>query len=543
MIPVLAVNDLVVGPAHGGEALLRGVSIAVRPGQSVGLVGESGSGKTLTALAAIGALPRGLVRRAGTTQAVGQRISLLSPAALRQLLARDIGAVPQDPLAALDPLFSVGDQITEPGRLAGRGGWREAARGWSGAPPDRETATRLLGSVGIAEPERRARQYPHQFSGGMRQRALIAAATSLAPRLVIADEPTTALDASLERQILDLLRNRVLADGGALLLITHDLNLVAWYCDYAYVMAAGTVVEHGPTERLFRTPRHLVTRGLLTSARCPAAAAPTIRSPEILLSLEGVSRRYALGGGRVVTACDGVTLAVHRGELLSLVGESGSGKSTLGRIALGLEAPDGGLVRFGGEDLAKLPGIALRRLRRRFQPVFQDPLSSLNPRWRAGRSILHPLRVHGLCGWPSAAAALQALLAEVELPAALAARYPHQLSGGQRQRVCIARALATRPDLLVADEALAALDVTTQRAVLDLLARLRLRHGMAMLFISHDLRTVRRISDRVAVMSAGRVVECAPPEAVFAAPCDPYTAALIGSLLPPRFPALEAADS
>ena len=541
MRPVLAVRDLVVGPAQGGAALLRGVSVEVRPGQSVGLVGESGSGKTITALASIGALPRGLVRRSGTAEAVGNAVSPLRPAALRRMLARDVGAVPQDPLAALDPLFSVGDQITEPGRLADGAGWREVARSWSGAHPDRATAVRLLEGVGIGEPERRARQHPHQFSGGMRQRALIAAATALAPRLVIADEPTTALDASLERQILDLLRARVLAGGGALLLITHDMNVVAWYCDYAYVMADGEVVEHGPTDRLFRHPRHSVTRGLLAVAT-PAATLPLVGSAEVLLSLEGVVRRYALGGGRVVTACDNVDLTVRRGELLSLVGESGSGKSTLGRIALGLEAPDGGRVRFAGEDLAKLSGQALRRLRRNFQPVFQDPLSSLNPRWRVARSILHPLRVHGLCGWPSAAAALEGLLAEVELPAAFATRYPHELSGGQRQRVCIARALATRPDLVVADEALAALDVTTQRAILDLLARLRLRHGLAILFISHDLRTVRRISDRVAVMNAGRIVECAPPEAVFTAPRDPYTAALVGSLLPPRFPALEFAE-
>ncbi len=533
MTVALRVSHLTVQSADGAR-LVRDVSIEVREGQSVGLVGGSGSGKTLTALAAIGMLPRGLRRTSGSTEAAGRDTHTLGRQALRAMLRHDVGYVPQDPLAALDPLFPIGDQVTEPARIAGGAVWREAAQGFGLRLPglDSGAAAALLEGVGIRPGRERARQYPHQFSGGMRQRALIAAATSLAPRLVIADEPTTALDASLERQILDLLRAQVQARGGALLLISHDLNLIAWYCDHAYVMAEGAVIEHGPTARLFQSPSHRGTRRLLEAV--PGMGTPPPRdtasiAPEPLLELRGISRRYGK-----ITACDAVDLVVGRGELVGLVGESGSGKSTLGRIALGLEAPDSGMVRFAGQAFADLSGAALRRLRRRFQPVFQDPLSSLNPRWRVARSILHPLHVNGLCGWPSMTAALDALLHEVELPADLARRYPHEISGGQRQRACIARALATRPELLVADEALSALDVTTQLAVLDVLERLRAR-GMAILFISHDLRTVRRISDRVAVMSQGTLVESGNPETVFAAPRHPYTAALLASLLPPRF--------
>ena len=536
MTPVLRISNLSV-QSESGAALVRDVSIEVRAGQSVGLVGGSGSGKTLTALAGIGMLPRGLRRVTGSTEAAGRATHALRPQALRTLLRHDVGYVPQDPLAALDPLFPVGDQIIEPGRIAAGAAWWEAARGLGLSRPgtgrDRlASAAALLETVGIRPGCERARQHPHQFSGGMRQRALIAAATSLTPQLVIADEPTTALDASLERQILDLLRIQVQARGGALLLISHDLNLIAWYCDHAYVMADGAVIEHGPTARLFQAPGHRGTRRLLEAI--PGVLAPRprrapARAPEKLLELHGITRTY----GKVV-ACADVDLVVGRGELVGLVGESGSGKSTLGRIALGLESPDGGTVRFAGQNLASLAPAALRRLRRRFQPVFQDPLSSLNPRWRIARSILHPLHVNGLCGWPSMTSAVGALLDEVELPAELARRYPHEISGGQRQRACIARALATRPELLVADEALSALDVTTQLAVLAVLERLRTR-GMAILFISHDLRTVRRISDRVAVMSQGALVESGVPEAVFAAPQHPYTVGLLASLLPPRF--------
>ena len=531
----LAIRDLSVASLDG-QPLLRDVSIDVQPGQAVGLVGSSGSGKTLTALAGIGMLPRGVRVTGGNTHLAERDTRTLSAVSLRRLLRETVGYVPQDPLAALDPLFRIGDQVTEPGRLARGTGWREVARSLIPKPMPQAAVT-LLDAVGIG-PADRAAHFPHQFSGGMRQRALIAAATSLSPALVIADEPTTALDASLERQILDLLCDGLKQRGGALLLISHDLNLVAWYCETAYVMADGMIVDHGRTERLFRAPAHPLARRLLLAspALTPAVAAQPrqpVQNPA-LLEMSGVSRTYAVAGGRRVDACRNVSLIVRRGEFVGLVGESGSGKSTLGRMALALEPPDDGQVVFDGDALTKLSATRLRALRRRFQPVFQDPLSSLNPRWRIARSILHPLRINGLCGWPSETEALRSLLGEVELAPDLARRFPHEISGGQRQRACIARALATRPDLLVADEALSALDVITQAAVLDLFERLR-GGGMAILFISHDLRTVRRISDRIAVMSQGRVVETGTPEQIFDDPRDPYTAGLLASLLPPRF--------
>ena len=509
-------------------------------------MGSSGSGKTITALAGIGMLPYGLRRLGGATELMGKPTHAMPAHRLRRLLRESLGYVPQDPLAALDPLFPIGEQVTQPVRIAAGAVWREIGRGFGiRAGRTREQAGALLEGVGIGPGTDRADQYPHQFSGGMRQRALIAAACSLSPRLVIADEPTTALDATIERQTLDLLQRKVRAGDSALLLITHDLNLVAWYCDHAYVMADGEVVEHGPTERLFRTPSHARTRALLRASPALGLSAPRVPAPmgsctpsgrDVLLELSGVTRRYVGAAGKVVTACDAVDLRVRRGEVFGLVGESGSGKSSLARIALGLESVQAGQVVFDGQALAGLPGAALRALRRRFQPVFQDPLSSLNPRWRIKNSILYSLRVHGLCGWPSLPAALEALMDQVGLAPEFACRFPHEISGGQRQRACIARALATRPELLIADEALSALDVATQAAVLDTLERLR-RDGMAMLFISHDLRTVRRISDQVAVMSRGRIVESGPPERLFEAPSDPYTAGLLASLLPPRFPA------
>jgi peptide/nickel transport system ATP-binding protein len=537
MTAVLEVRHLSVGA--GGRRIVDDVSLTLASGQVLGLVGESGSGKSMTVLAALGLMPPGVTRVAGTVSLLGHDPAAMPGPALRALLGARVGFVPQDPLSALDPLFTVGDQITARDRLCGarprRGAvWREAARGLLGGGAD---AAAMLAEVGLDAPERRQRQYPHQLSGGMRQRAQIAAAMRPPPALVIADEPTTALDASIERQVLDLLLAEVRARGAALLLISHDLNVVGNYCDVALVMQAGRVVEGGDVETLFRRPRQRYTRELLQSMPgLKADAAPVAERPPTpaLLELHAVGRRYDLPRGGSLLACNNATLTVRRGEFVALVGESGSGKSTLARLALRLERPDTGRVVFDGQDLASLGDRALRTLRRRFAPVFQDPLSSLNPRWTVGRSILHPLRIHGLCGWPSQAAALATLLGEIGLPD-IAERRPAALSGGQRQRVCIARALVTRPDLIVADECLSGLDATTAAAILGLLARLRRRFGTALLFISHDLRTVRRVSDRVVVMRSGEIVEQGTPDQVLGAPRHPYTQALVSSLLAPPF--------
>ena len=538
MTAVLEVRHLV---AHaGGRRIIDDVSLTLAHGQVLGLVGESGSGKSMTMLAALGLLPPGVARVGGTVSLLGQDPAAMPGAARRALLGTRVGFVPQDPLSALDPLFTVGDQITARDRLHGahrRPGavWREAARGLLAGGSD---AAAMLAEVGLDAPKRRQRQYPHQLSGGMRQRALIAAAMRPPPALVIADEPTTALDASIERQVLDLLLAAVRLRGAALVLISHDLNVVGHYCDVALVMQAGRVVEAGSVEALFRRPRERYTRELLQSTPGLATTGETPVAERLatpaLLELRDVSRRYDLPRGGSLLACNSATLTVHRGEFVALVGESGSGKSTLARLALRLERPDGGRVVFDGQDLAASGSRALRALRRRFAPVFQDPLSSLNPRWTVGRSILHPLRIHGLCGWPSQAAALETLLGEIGLPD-IAGRRPAELSGGQRQRVCIARALVTRPDLIVADECLSGLDVTTAAAILALLARLRRRFGTALLFISHDLRTVRRVSDRVVVMRSGEIVEQGTPDQVLGAPRHPYTQALVSSLFAPPF--------
>jgi peptide/nickel transport system ATP-binding protein len=536
MSPVLELCALSINA--GGQPIVEDVSLTLAPGEVLGLVGESGSGKSMTVLAALGLLPRGVARAGGTVSLLGHDPAAMPEAARRALLGARVGFVPQDPLSALDPLFTVGDQITARDRLHGarprRGAmWREAARGLLGGGAD---AAAMLAEVGLDAPEQRQRQYPHQLSGGMRQRALIAAAMRPPPSLVIADEPTTALDASIERQVLDLLLAEVRARNAALLLISHDLNVVGHYCDRALVMRAGRVVEDGSIAALFRHPRTRYTRELLQATSTPATAdtppAPERAPAPALLELQAVRRRYDLPRGGTLLACNDATLTVRRGEFVALVGESGSGKSTLARLALRLELPDAGRVLFDGQDLAALSDRALRQLRRRFAPVFQDPLSSLNPRWTVARSVLHPLRIHGLCGWPSQAAALATLLDEIGLPG-IAARRPAELSGGQRQRVCIARALVTRPELIVADECLSGLDVTTAAAILTLLARLRQRFGTAFLFISHDLRIVRRVSDRVVVMRAGEIVEHGLPDQVLGAPRHPYTQALVASLLGP----------
>ncbi|WP_371416238.1 ATP-binding cassette domain-containing protein [Rubellimicrobium sp. CFH 75288] len=535
--PPLVVEGLEVRAGRAGPAVVRGVSLTVPAGGCLALVGESGSGKSVTALAALGRLPPGLVRTGGRVALLGRNPAALPERALRALLAEGTGFVPQDPLAALDPLHPVADQIVAPRCPDGWGRLNEALSAVLGSrrpgrAERRRVAAALLERMGLRDAEARAGAFPHAFSGGMRQRALIAAATRHAPALVVADEPTTALDAAVERQVLTLLREAAAEAGAGLLLVSHDLGLVAWFADRVAVMREGRIVEEGETEAVFRAPREAYTRALLGASPALRVRRVAPRPPpggRVLLSVEGVSRRY---GG--VAALTGATLSVQEGEFLAVVGESGSGKSTLGRLMLGLEAPDEGRVLFAGEDLARLRPAALRRLRAEMQPVFQDPLSSLDPRWSVGRSVAEPLRVAGLRGWPSEREAVAALLERVGL-GGMERRRPSELSGGQRQRVAIARALAPRPRLIVADEAVSALDVTTQGRVMALLAAFR-REGGAVVFVTHDLRLAAEEADRVAVVEAGRIVELGPPDAVLGAPSHPYTQRLVGALLPPRFP-------
>ncbi|MFD0689285.1 dipeptide ABC transporter ATP-binding protein [Actinomadura fibrosa] len=531
MSPVLRVRDL--RARYGGAEAVRGVSFDLEPGRALGVVGESGSGKTTLALSLLrlaeGAEVTGEITVAGTD------VLAASEPELRRLRGGRIAMVFQDPLSSLDPYLRVGDQIAEVYR-AHTGASRKAAAA---------KAVEVLDRVGVPDAPRRARAHPHELSGGMRQRALIAMALALEPRVLVADEPTTALDVTVQAQILDLLADLRAATGMALLLVSHDVGVVAGSTDEVLVMHEGRAVEHGPVRTVLREPRDAYTRGLLAavprldasrarSGRAPsgrAASGPAAADPaEPLLRVRDLRREFASGPRprrRAVRAVDGVTFDVRSGETLGIVGESGSGKTTLARLLVRLLEPTSGTVAFAGRALSGLPERRLRPVRRDLQMVFQDPGASLNPRRTAGDAIAEPLRVQGERD-PERTA--RTLMERVGLDPARYGDHPHAFSGGQRQRIGIARALALRPRLLVCDEPVTSLDVSTQAQVLDLLAELQDELGLTMVFVSHDLAVVRQVSDRVAVMRDGRIVELADADAVFAAPRHPYTRELLSSV-------------
>jgi peptide/nickel transport system ATP-binding protein len=571
--PLLEIQGLEVafpGPA-GWVPVVRGASLTVGRGEVVGLVGESGSGKTLTALSVLRLVPPP-GRIAGRVRLDGQSGDLLAlpERELRRVRGGRIGFVFQEPMAALDPVYTIGFQIAEAVRAHQRISRREA----------REETVRLLDRVALPDARRRLDDYPHQLSGGQRQRVGIAMALAAGPDLLLADEPTTSLDVTLQAQVLTLLMRLRDELGLAVLLITHDLGVVAETCDRVVVMHRGEVVETADVETLFREPRHAYTRFLLEAltpapprglpwakesrpvgpqeapekadgvfwgavgpkARASlaqgnalggedgsASAAPLVEA--FSLSREFHVRRGLLQRTRgVVRAVDRVDLTIRRGECLALVGESGSGKTTLGRCLIRLLEPTSGRIVFAGEDLLAQRPRALRALRRRFQMVFQDPYGSFDPRQRVGSILEEPLVLHTGLRAEERAARIAELLVSVGLDPALADRWPHELSGGQRQRVGIARALAAGPDLLVADEPVSALDVSVRSQVLDLLADLRARLHLALLFISHDLTAVERLADRVAVLYLGRVVEEATREEIFRRPLHPYTISLLSAV-------------
>lgn len=541
---VLSVRDLRVTyrGADGDVPAVRGVDLDVRAGEVVALVGESGSGKSTTAHAVVGLLPAaGRVTGGAITLGADPRTSLdlasLPARAWPQVRGARVGLVPQDPGLALNPVQRVGDQIAEVLRLHHRATRRAA----------RERAVGILRDVGLDAPAERARQYPHQLSGGMRQRVLIGIALACEPEVVVADEPTSALDVRVQRRVLDLLAALTARTGTAVLLITHDLAVAADRADRVVVLRGGEVVEQGATREVLATPRHAYTRELLaaapglvrtavprpptrTSDRVPGGTAGTGAPP--LVEVAGLTRTFRLGGrrGRVLRAVDDVSFTVPRGAAFALVGESGSGKSTTARLVLGLDRPDAGGVTVAGTRVADARGAALRDLRRRTQLVHQDPSTALDPRFTVAQAVEEPLRAHR-AGTPAERRERVAdLLAQVHLSPDLARRRPAELSGGQRQRVAIARAIALDPELLVLDEPTSALDVSVQARVLDLLADLRERHGLTYLFISHDLAVVRRVAEHVGVLRAGRLVETGRTADVFDAPRDPYTAELVGAI-------------
>ncbi|MFC8450410.1 dipeptide ABC transporter ATP-binding protein [Kitasatospora sp. NPDC057223] len=537
--PVLEIRGLrvVYHGSRGPVVAVDGVDLSVARGETVAVVGESGSGKSTTALAVTRLLPAAARVEGGEIRFGGQDLARLDEAGLRALRGRAIGFVPQDPAVALNPLRRVGDQVAEVLRIHG------IARGAQA----HERAVEALGLAGVSEPALRARQYPHQLSGGMRQRVLIAMAFVAGPELIIADEPTSALDVTVQRQVLDHLEGLTRELGIAMLLITHDLGVAADRAQRVVVMTGGRVVESGPTGQVLEQPAHPYTRKLMAAvpgagrtrparpappAGAPAAGPSPVGAP--LLDVRGLTKDFALprgaGRGGVLRAVDGVGFTLARGEALALVGESGSGKSTTARMVMRLEEPSSGTVRLDGVDLGALRGAELRRMRRRMQIVYQNPFSSLDPRFTVRRIVEEPLRAFRVGDRAARRARAAELLDLVALPESHLERRPAELSGGQRQRVAIARALALNPDLLVCDEPVSALDVSVQAQILDLMDRLRADLGLSYLFITHDLAVARQLCDRVAVMRSGRLLETGPTARIFAEPEHEYTRELLAAV-------------
>ncbi|WP_159709497.1 nickel ABC transporter ATP-binding protein NikE [Geminicoccus flavidas] len=506
MTGLLEVEHLTIR-SPGDPPLVREVSFRIAHGERLGIVGPSGSGKSLTALAIAGLLPDGLTVE-GSVRLDGREILDLPEAELARLRGRRIAMVFQEPLTALDPARRIGRQVAEPLAIHGLG-----------TPLERMArAEALLRAVGLPPERASPDSFPHELSGGQRQRVLIAAALAAGPDLLLADEPTTALDLVTQRQILDLMDELVAGRGLALLLVSHDEGVIARMCRHVLVMEAGRIIRSGPAA---------------APSTGGAVLPPQPRErpePPALLAASGVSRRYRLPGGAIRQAVDRVDLAVAPGEAVGLVGGSGSGKSTLVRLLTGLERPDAGLVRLDGRDPAE-PAVP----RHPVQLVFQDPFDSLDPRWRVGRILAEPL--HGLRLAPAVRhRRVLAALAEVGLPAEAVRRHPHTFSGGQRQRIAIARALVAHPRLVVLDEPLSALDRPLQEQVLELLAALRARHGLAYLLVSHDLDIVRRLCSRVLVMAEGRIVEEGPVGQVLLRPASAAARALLAARLAPPAP-------
>ncbi|MFD0560223.1 peptide/nickel transport system ATP-binding protein [Stackebrandtia endophytica] len=528
--PVISVRDL--GVRIGANRIVEGMSFDVEPGQTLGIVGESGSGKSMTVLAATGLIDvPGAVVAGSSLLADGTELVGARERTMRRVHGKTIGFVFQDPSTSLNPLLTLERQITE-SLQAHRGLTRRAAR---------TRALELLEAVGIPEPEARLDGYPHQLSGGQRQRVMIAIALACDPQLLIADEPTTALDVTTQAQIIDLVRDLQRDRGTAVVWISHDLGVIGQVADEVTVMRTGASVEQAPITDIYDAPRHSYTRELLAARPMlgKATPPPAPEAPEALLSVEGLDVRFTVGsatGRRTVHAVDDVSFTVKRGTTLGLVGESGSGKSTVAGALTGLVPPHAGTAVIGDRSIFDARGRSVTKaLRRRISMVFQDPFSSLNSRNTVGTAIAEPLRVHRLADGRSGREHRVAQLLElVGLPTDFARRYPHELSGGQRQRVSIARALAVEPELLILDESTASLDVSVQAKVLDLLKRLQAELGIAYLFIAHDLAIVQEMCHEVLVMRQGRAVEYRPAVELFADPEDEYTRRLLDAVPPER---------
>lgn len=541
--PLLELKDLKISftSSTGVVDAVRGVNLTIYPGQSVAIVGESGSGKSTTAMAVIGLLPGTGKVTGGTILFNGEDITGLSDKEMQHYRGSDIGLVPQDPMSNLNPVWSIGTQVKESLRANNVVEGSEANK----------RVVELLQEAGLDDAERRAKQYPHEFSGGMRQRALIGIGLAARPKLLIADEPTSALDVTVQRRILDHLEGLTHELGTAVLFITHDLGLAAERASHLVVMHRGRVVESGPSLDILRDPQHPYTQRLvkaapsLASARIQSAQEHGIESSELLagkaetsdeevIRVENLTKEFDIrgekGAKKKLLAVDDVSFSLRKGTTLALVGESGSGKSTVANMVLNLLDPTSGKVFYKGTDLSTLGSSELFEMRRKLQVVFQNPYGSLDPMYSIYRCIEEPLVVHKTGNRKEREARVAELLDMVAMPRSTMRRYPNELSGGQRQRIAVARALALNPEVIVLDEAVSALDVLVQNQILQLLAGLQEELDLSYLFITHDLAVVRQTADEVAVMRQGKLVESGTVDEIFANPTESYTRDLIDSV-------------
>lgn len=542
-MPLLEVDNLTTH-FHTREGVVKavdGISFSVDRGETLAIVGESGSGKSVACYSLLKLIPQppGKIV-AGRALFEGSDLLKADNKTLQQIRGNDIAIIFQDPMTCLNPYLTVGEQLIEPLIYHHNISRKQAT----------QRAIEILGEVGIVEPEKRIDSYPHEFSGGMRQRVMIAMALITEPKLLICDEPTTALDVTIQAQILGLVKALQLKRNIAVIFISHDLAVVAGVADKVAVMKDGLIVEQGPVDDIFYNTQHDYTKKLLASI--PEGAKPETYNPEAssikntpLLTINSLKTHFHdYSGGwlkrnqKVIKAVDDVSLNIQQGEILGLVGESGSGKSTLGRSILQLVPVTSGSVIFDGTDLTQLSSTQMKPMRRRMQMIFQDPYASLNPRMTVFDTLAEPLLYHGLATRKTVTEQVLALMDDVGLARSDIRKYPHEFSGGQRQRIAVGRAIATKPELVIADEPVSALDVTIQAQILDLLLALVKKHNLTMLFISHDLSVVRYISDRIAVMHHGKLVETGRTEPLFAAPQHEYTKKLL-SAIPVADPARE----
>ena len=524
VMSLLKVENLTVQfeTRNGIIVAVDNVSFSVDKGQILGIVGESGSGKSVSCYSLLGLIPSPPGRiTSGEAVFQGQDLLTLESSQLREIRGNDIAMIFQDPMTCLNPFLTVGEQLIEP-LIYHRNKTRQEAR---------KRAIELMAETGITHAEQRFDSYPHEFSGGMRQRVMIAMALINEPTLLIADEPTTALDVTIQAQILELVAQLQKTRDLAVIFISHDLAVVKDLADKVIVMKSGKVVERNETQSLFDAPQQTYTQNLLAAVPRGAKSVDDLSKSDVLLSVKNLTTSFFdRNTGKPFKAVDDVSFDLHKNEILGLVGESGSGKSTIGRSILKLVAAQSGQVHFDDQELLSLNGKQMKPVRRRMQMIFQDPYASLNPRMTVYDALAEPVLYHGLATKSDVQRSVLALMDDVGLERSAIKKYPHEFSGGQRQRIAIGRAIATKPEFIVADEPVSALDVTIQKQILELLTELVKKHDLSMLFVSHDLSVVRKLCDRVMVLQYGKLLETGDTETLWQAPQHPYTQALLSSV-------------